>query len=234
MSCFPSSPVAEVSPDLRGLKREVLTGLASRLAGTTLHGIAPRIRRGPDAVRVTWDFTNGVHALVFLGTVKQGLPSGCFALEPRLIMSGGPLAEALQSLPLPPAPAWDANHYLVNADCAVLGGATSTFVIRPGNQAGAHRAEADLEGLILPAVAAFAGDWDQALDVVLAHPAAVAFAGATAAILIGWTARNDLVPALREAAEGDPWIRGAMTAQELVDVIDTCAVPAWHQPGHMP
>ncbi|MFM8350856.1 MAG: hypothetical protein ACKN9D_07270, partial [Actinomycetales bacterium] len=71
-------------------------------------------------------------------------------------------------------------------------------------------------------------------DAVLAHPAAVAFAGATAAILIGWTGRNDLVPALREAAEGDPWIRGAMTAQELVGVIDTCAVPAWHHPGHMP
>lgn len=207
--------------DLRGLKREVLTGLASRLAGTTIHGIAPRIRRGPDALRITWDFPNGVHALAFIGTVKQGLPTGRFAVEPRVIMSGGPLTDALQTLPLPPSPAWDANHYLVNADCLQLGGATATFVIRPGDQVGVARVEADLDALLLPAVAAFGGDWEQALELTLAHPSAVAFAGATAAILIGWTGRVDLGPLLRDAVQRDPAVRGTMSGEEVTAILDS-------------
>lgn len=210
-----------MNADLRGLKRQVLTGLASRLAGTAVHGVVPRIRRGPDAVRVTWDFSNGVHALVFIGTVKQGLPAGRFAVEPRLVMSGGPVVDALLALPLPPAPAWEANHYLVNADCLHLGGATGTFVVRPGDQAGVHRAEADLDALILPAVEGFGGDWDRALELTLARPSAVAFAGATAAILIGWTGRVDLVPVLGDAAERDPWVLGPMSSQQLAAIIDS-------------
>jgi len=212
--------VVRVSTDLRALKRETLTGLASRLAGTQVHGVSPRTRRNPDALRMTWEFENGAHALVVVATVKQGLPAGRFALEPRLLMSGGPLADALGALSLPPSPAWDANHHLVNADCRTLGGPTGTFIVRPEDSTGVNRAEADIEAYLLPAIAAFSGDWSGALRIAMAHPAAVAFAGATAAILIGWTGRVDLVPELRAAAVSDPWVRQAMSQEEFAGLVD--------------
>jgi hypothetical protein len=210
-----------LSTDLRGLKRQVLTGLASRLAGTSVHQVAPRTRRNPDTVRLTWEFGNGTHGMVFVGTLKEGLPSGAFALEPRLIMSGGPLSQAIDSLTLPESPTWEANHYLVNADCRILGGAASTFVVRPGEKAGISRAEADIDGLLIPALEAFAGDWSRALDIAMAHPAAVSFAGAASAILVGWTGRVDLLSTLRQAADQDPWVRQGMSTEALEQVIDS-------------
>ena len=204
-----------MATDLRTLKREVLTGLAGWLAGISVSGVSPRIRRNPDALRITWDFTNGVRGLLFVGTLKQGLPTGAFALEPRLIVTGGPLVAALAQVDLPAAPVWEANHYLVNADCHSLGGPTSTYVVRQRDAAGVVRAREDIDRMLIPAMEAFSGDWASALELTMRSPKAVAFAGAVAAILMAWTGQMDRFPELVRQASQEPWLLQGMSPAEL-------------------
>jgi len=215
MSWTSSERVVRLVTDLRTLKREVLTGLASWLAGTSVSGVSPRIRRNPDALRITWDFANGVRGLLFVGTLKQGLPTGAFALEPRLIVTGGPLVDALAQVDLPPAPVWESNHYLVNADCHALGGPTSTYVVRQRDAAGVVKAREDIERMLMPAMEAFSGNWAAALDLTMRSPQAVAFAGAVAAILMAWTGQMDRFTELVRQANQEPWLLAGLSPVEL-------------------
>lgn len=218
-----SSKVVRVTGDLRAQKREVLTGLASWMAGTNMRGVSPRIRRSPDALRITWEFANGVHGLLLVETLKQGVPTGAIALEPRLTITGGPLVAALDRIDLPPAPTWKANHQLLNADCHMLGGPTGTYVVRLREASGVVRAREDIEAILIPALEAFSGDWPTALDITLEHPAAVAFAAVTAAILIGWTGRLELVADLRERAGREQWLSQGMSTEALDQVMERWA-----------
>ena len=206
-----SGKVVQVATDLRILKREVLTGLASWMAGMSVAGVSPRIRRNPDALRITWDFANGVHGLLFVGTLKQGLPTGAFALEPRLIVTGGPLVAALDQMDLPPAPAWESNHYLVNADCHILGGPTSTYVVRQRESPGVLRAREDIQLILIPALEAFSGKWSAALDLTMRFPSALTFPWVAAVILLAWTGRTDLIPDIRQRATEEPSLLPGMS-----------------------
>ena len=214
-----SKRVVPVATDLRSLKREVLTGLASELAEMSVAGVSPRIHRNPDALRITWDFANGVRGLLFVGTLKQGLPTGAFALEPRLIVTGGPLVAALAQVDLPAAPVWESNHYLVNADCQALGGPTSTYAVRQRDAPGIVRAREDIERLLLPAIEAFSGNWASALELTMRCPRAVTFAGAVSAILMAWTSQTDRLPELLRQANQEPWLLAGLSTAQLESLV---------------
>lgn len=182
--------------DVRTRRREVLTGLASRLAGTFIHGVPARIRRSPDAVRITWDFPDGARGMVQIAPIRSEIGAGMFALEPRVTVAGGPLADALERAVLP-SPVASHAPYLLSADCRQLGGRRATFTIRPAEPGGVEAVHEEITRLLIPAIVAFAGNWPAALAIVLRAPETVAYPADLAAILAAWTGDG---PAQRHCA----------------------------------
>jgi hypothetical protein len=175
--------------DVRTRKREVLTGLASRLAGTFVHGVPARIRRSPEAVRVTWDFPNGARGMVQVAPIRSEMGAGMFALEPRVTVVGGPLADALTQVTVHAEDPSQEPQYLVSADCRQLGGRRATFTIRPAESDGVEAAHAEITARLIPAIRAFTGDWPAALAIALQAPGALARPAEMAAVLAKWTGR---------------------------------------------
>lgn len=172
--------------DVRIRKREVLTGLASRLAGTFIHGVPARIRRSPEAVRITWDFANGARGMVQVAPIRSEMGAGMFALEPRVTVAGGPLADALAQVSMPAADSSQEPQYLLSADCRQLGGRRATFTIRPTESDGVEAAYLEITERLIPAIRAFTGDWPAALAITLRAPGALARPAEAAAVLTKW------------------------------------------------
>lgn len=164
--------------DLRALKRAVFGVLAERLAGLTIAGAPVRVRRSADAMRVEVGLPDGSQGLIHLATIKQGLPAGQFAIDPRALVHGGFLRSVLQQLPLPGRHLGELGAIL----CAAPSGAP-TFAVRSAADRSVDEVVSVVRDEFSPLLAAFTQDWAAALRHTLANPDEVDRPYSTATVL---------------------------------------------------
>jgi len=188
-------------------------------------GAPVRIRRSADALRIEADLPDGSQGLVHLATIKQGLPAGAFAIEPRALVYGGAVRRVLEQLPVPGRHIAGLGAIL---SVAISGdqGTPRTFAIGQADGPTVDEVVAELVAVVrdhfAPLLAAFSGDWPAALAHTLANPHEVDrpySAGTVLALLAGLpTAAVDQQAAAdprfwdREAAMGFAGWRGSVDA----------------------
>lgn len=211
---------------LRAAKRAAFLDLITRLRGITIAGAPPRVQRNADAVRITAQLGMGAIGQVHIGTVKQGLPVGQFALWPSASVSGGPLRQLLNALPLPSSHQ-DGLGTTVSATCSIAGTGRLSFPIRDASDRNIAVVADIVEAHFIPLLEAFGGQWRQALEFTLTYPQFVARPFSAAVALASLAAghgniRSDQLDAIKRAAEANKsfWdFRAAPQVDELVCMI---------------
>lgn len=194
--------MSAVSRPLREAKRDAFTQIIDRTRGVTAAGQPLRARRSPDMLRLEAQLPGGAVGLIALVTVKDGLATGQFAIDPAIIVYGGPLMSVLRQLPLRP---W--SHPPVDAVLCSSGAGSPRGLYAVKSRT--SRSIATVAGRIgstwVPMLLAFSVNWDEGLDCALARPQDVAAPFSTSAAMAFLANRGDRIGEIVAAARTDPW-----------------------------
>ncbi|HAM23599.1 MAG TPA: hypothetical protein DCQ04_15325 [Actinobacteria bacterium] len=182
------------------------------LTDTSVSGRPLRVRRGTDMLRLECDLPDGSSGLIALATIKDGLPTGQFAMDPAILVYGGTVMNVLDQLPLR---AW-AHPPRDALLCSQGAGPTrGVYHVTSPDSPSVDVIVDQVRSTWIPLLLAYSGQWNDALDHTLAHPQEVAAPLSTATILAFLAHRSDRMNEITSTAQRTPQF---WDAREIPDI----------------
>lgn len=182
---------------LRQRKRDAFIQITTRLANTTVSGQPLRARRNSDMLRLEIPLPDDSSGLIALTTIKDGLASGQFAIDPAILLYGGTVMNVLRQLPLRPWAHPPGSALLCSKGA---GSKRGVYHIKSPDSPAVDVIVQQVRSTWIPLLLSYSGHWNNALDHTLVHPQEVAAPFSTATILAFLADRGDRIDEILSAS----------------------------------
>ncbi len=209
---------------IRQLKRVVFLKLVERLQDLTVGGEPVSTRRTADALWLQARQPDGSLVRIHVGTIKDHMPPGQFALWPVAILEGGAVRAVLDKLPLPPRH-MDINGHVVSVNGQIGPRGRSSYRIVASASPNLGAVGTLVSETFAPLLTDFTFRSPRAIDFAIAHPECVARPFSTCVTLALLSGNRSRLGHIHSVAAADRrfWdFREVADPGELVSRIESC------------